>query len=91
MTLIFILFHLHLDKGLLQKQNTKKLQWTKNNCMYTQLGQMVNQTQREQEPNCHFRGVSGKTRLHTHHHAGGKTTQATPQAQPLDPFLPWLY
>ena len=47
MTLIFILFHLHLDKGLLQKQNTKKLQWTKNNCMYTQLGQMVNKTQRE--------------------------------------------
>lgn len=42
MTLIFILFHLHLDKGLLQKQKTKKLQWTKNNCVHAHLGQVMN-------------------------------------------------
>lgn len=45
---------------------------TKNNCTYTQLGQIVNKTQREQKPNCLFRSVRSKTKLHTHHQAGRK-------------------
>ena len=30
-----MLLCLYLDKHLLEQQNTKELQWTKNNCMYT--------------------------------------------------------
>ena len=32
---------LHLDKGLLEQQNTKKLYGTKNNCTHAQLGQIM--------------------------------------------------
>ena len=34
---------LHLDKPLLEQQNTKKLHATKNNCVHTQLGQILDQ------------------------------------------------
>ena len=34
---------LHLDKPLLQQQSTKKLYGTKNNCVYVQLGQILDQ------------------------------------------------
>ena len=42
---------LHLDKPLLQQQNTKKLQGTKNNFMHGQLGQIMNKKiQKDQNP-----------------------------------------
>ena len=45
---------LYLDKHLLKQQNTNKLQGTKNNCVYAQLGQIMNKIQKDQKPNCHF-------------------------------------
>ena len=38
-----VLPHLHLDKRLLQQQNTKKLYGTKNNCVRAQLEQILDQ------------------------------------------------
>ena len=40
---------LHLDKPLLQQQNTKKLQGTKNNCLCVQLGQIMDKIQKDQK------------------------------------------
>ena len=36
-----VLQNLHLDKPLLEQQNTKKLYWTKNNNLHAQLGQIL--------------------------------------------------
>ena len=36
-----VLQNLHLDKPLLERQNTKKLYWTKNNNLHAQLGQIL--------------------------------------------------
>ena len=42
--------HLHLDKHLLEQQNTKKLQGTKNHCIHAQLGQIMNKIQKGHKP-----------------------------------------
>ena len=46
---------LHLDKRLLQQQNTKNLYGTKNNCVTVQLGQILdNKIHRDRKPSRHF-------------------------------------
>ena len=42
-----VLQSLHLDKPLLEQQNTKKLYGTKNNCLHAQLGQILDKTFKE--------------------------------------------
>ena len=45
---------LHLDKCLLEQQNTKKAQGTKNNSLHEQLGQnMDKKIEKDKKPNCH--------------------------------------
>ena len=41
---------LHLEKPLLQQQNTKKLQETENNCTRAQLGQLSSKIQKGHKP-----------------------------------------
>ena len=47
---------LHLDKCLLEPQNTRKLSKTKNNCLHAELGQILDgKIQKDQKnPSCHF-------------------------------------
>ena len=40
---------LHLDTPLLEQQNTKKLDGTKNNCMHMQLGQILDKRYKDQK------------------------------------------
>ena len=55
---------LHLDKPLLQQQNTKKLYGTKNNCLHVQLGQIMDKKiQKTKKLNCHFWRARSKSRV----------------------------
>ena len=68
---------LHLDQCLLQQQNTRSLEGTKNNCAVAFRQILHNEIQKDKSkgyaPSC--------TQCHQ---SGGQTTQATPLAQPLD-------
>ena len=87
---------LHLDKGLLEQQNTKKLYGTKNNCTHAQLGQIMDkkiQKDKNKKPTATSEEPGAKAGycacpLHTVPRKGGQTTQATAPARPLDPPLP---
>ena len=75
-----ILWH-SLDKGLLQKQNTKKLQWLKTTARTHSWGKLWTKPNENKNLTA-SRSVRRKTKLHTHHQAGGKTTQATLRPNP---------
>ena len=65
---------LHLDKRLLEQQNTKKLYGTKNSCVHVHLGQIMdNKIQKDQKPNCHFWRVPSKNRVLCMHPAHNTT------------------
>lgn len=86
MTLIFVWFHLHLDKGLLQKQNTRELQWLKTTARTHSWGKLWTKPNENKNLTASS-GVSGAKPSSTR---TTKQVGSHPQAQPY-PFLPSLY
>lgn len=78
---------LHLDKHLLEKQNTNKLWGTENNYMHEQLGQIMTAKCKKTKTNCHLKECQewkhGATpNSCTEHHQGrGQTTWASSPVQ----------
>ena len=80
---------LHLDKRLLEQQNTKELWGTKNNCVHVQSGQIMNsKIQKGQNATVTSPLVRCQEQKHgttrdpctQHREGGGQTSSATPPA-----------
>lgn len=63
---------LHMDKCLLEQENTKKLLGTKNSYVHTQLGQIIGKIRKDQKSNCHFWRAGSKKKKKKNRVSGAK-------------------